>query len=344
MVPEFATVEKECRGKLNLLRAGFIFSRRYGTSPNMFIAGAWLGGLALLYTALRELSWTRDPFLRLINDPLVWGPVGALLGIYGFVRGFSLLKRKRLVMNTPRSTVRAAALGAVEISGRAAGPYTLVSPICNSDCYYYRLVATLLEDKRKKTCSIEQCAPLFLNDGTGDVMVDPQGAEIQFPALASEQAGSLPEYLCHFLLQHGISSDAVATVEEFCIRPGDQIVVFGTLQENPWFKSAKRDGAARIGPGFLSEAAADVQRRRAFPSLNPNAPSGDMAASARTFDLYPPVLLAKGPAPFFISNCSQRDLTESLALKSALYIWGGPVVALFSAYFLLQRVAGLWPR
>ncbi|MGE5726930.1 MAG: hypothetical protein ACM34G_17250, partial [Acidobacteriota bacterium] len=51
----------------------------------------------------------RDPLLRLLNDPLVWGPVGGVLGVYLFFRGFSLLKRKRLVLNTPRSTVRAAA-------------------------------------------------------------------------------------------------------------------------------------------------------------------------------------------------------------------------------------------
>jgi hypothetical protein len=41
-----------------------------------------------------------DPLLRLLNDPLVWGPVGAVVGTYLFFLGFSLLKRKRLFLNT----------------------------------------------------------------------------------------------------------------------------------------------------------------------------------------------------------------------------------------------------
>lgn len=311
----------------------------------MFGAGALLAAFAPLQEVVRRPSWAHDPVLQLLNDPLVWGPAGALVGTYLFFHGFSLLKRKRLLLDTPRSTIRAAALGPVEISGQATGPYTLVSPLSTSDCYYYRLVTTVLQGSRKKTCSIEECAPLFLNDGTGNVMLDPHGAEIQFSASASLDAGSLPDYLRHFLTQHGVHADLVAAVEEFCIRPGDQIVVFGTLQENPWSKPQSQELAGRIGPGFLTEAAADVQRRRAFGSLNPSVPSGDLTVSGRPFDLHPSVLLTKGTSsPFFISNASQQELTQSLSFQSAVYIWGGPVLALVCTYFLLQHIARLWPR
>ena len=287
-----------------------------------------------------------DPLLRLLNDPLVWGPVGAVLGVYLFFRGFSLLKRKRLVLNTPRSTVRAAALGPVELSGQADGPYTLVSPLSKTDCYYYRLVVTHVRANQRSSRSVEECAPLFLRDSTGDVMLDPQGAQIQFPALATQDDGSLPDYLFHFLLQHGIATDDVAKAEEFCIRPQEQMVVFGTLQENPWSKpqAETQESAARIAPGFLSATAADVQRRRAFQSLAAEVPSGVSPFPARHFDLYPPVILRKGSSPFFISNCSQQELIQSLAAQSTLYIWGGPLLTLFCAYWLLQRLAGLWPR
>ncbi|HKU20239.1 MAG TPA: hypothetical protein VJQ50_04435 [Terriglobales bacterium] len=287
-----------------------------------------------------------DPLLRLLNDPLVWGPVGAVLGVYLFFRGFSLLRRKRLVLNTPRSTVRAAALGPVELSGQADGPYTLVSPLSKTDCYYYRLVVTHVRSNQRSSRSVEECAPLFLSDGTGDVMLDPQGAQIQFPALATQDDGSVPGYLFHFLRQHGIATDDVAKAEEFCIRPQDQIVVFGTLQKNPWSKpqAEELDSAGRIGPGFLSATAADVQRRRAFESLDAHVPSGVNPFPARHFDLYPPVILGKGSSPFFISNCSQRELIQSLSAQSTLYIWGGPLLTLFCTYWLLQRLAGIWPR
>ena len=298
--------------------------------------------VALAHLAVHEPSWARDPLLRLLNDPLVWGPVGAVLGVYLFFRGFSLLKRKRLVMNTPRSTVRAAALGPVEVSGQAAGPYTLIAPLSETECYYYRLVTTHVKDRNKKR-SFEQCAPIFLNDGTGELMIDPAGAEIQFSPLGTFDSGMLPDYLRHFLVQHGIPVADLVKVEEFCIRPEDEIVVFGTLQENPWVKPKEQDPVAPIGPGFLSEAVADLQHRAVF-QLHPAGGSRLMQSSSRKFDFYPPVILAKGGAPFFISTFSQQEVVKNLAFQSALYIWGGPALTLFCSYSLLQRLAMFWPR
>lgn len=291
-----------------------------------------------------HFSPPRDPLLRLVNDPLVWGPMGAVLGTYLFFRGFSLLKRKRLVLDTPRSTVRAAALGPVELSGRATGPYTLIAPLSETECYYYRLVTTHVKDKRKSR-PFEQCAPFFLNDGTGELMIDPAGAEIQFSPLATFDSGSLPDYLRHFLVQHGIPVADLVKVEEFCIRPEDKIVVFGNLQENPWPKPRpqEQDPVAPIGPGFLSEVAADLQHRAVLES-HPALASRATPSSSREFELYPPVILAKGAAPFFISTFSQQEVVKNLAFQSVLYIWGGPALTLFCSYSLLQRVAKLWPR
>lgn len=285
-------------------------------------------------------QFLNHPLARFLNDPLVWGPVGGALGTYLFVRGFLLLKRKRLLINTPRSSVRAAALGPVEVSGEATGPYTLVSPLSLCDCYYYRVVTTSVTYKQNRHRLMEESAPLYLDDGTGKLMVDPYAAEIQWAPSATWQSNTLPEYLRHFLVQHGMSLDTVATVNEFCIRPGDKIVVFGTLRENPWSGAGagSRDAAERFGPGFLSEVAADVQRRRAFESLDAAAPSGASTAALSDFDLHPPVILGKASGPFFISQGSERDLTGSLAWRAPLYIWGGPAMALFSIYSLLRRL------
>lgn len=284
----------------------------------------------------------RHPLLPLLNDPVLWGPVGALLGVYLFIRGFSLLQRKRLVMNTPRSTVRAAALGPVEVSGQATGPYTLIAPLSETECYYYRLVTTHVKD-RNKNQSFEQCAPFFLTDGTGQLMIDPADAEIQFSPLGTFDSGTLPDYLRHFLIQHGIPVADLVKVEEFCIRPEDKIVVFGTLQENPWRKPPEQDSVAPIGPGFLSEAAADLQHRAVF-DLHGRGNSRSPQSSSREFDVYPPVILAKGAGPFFISTSSQQEVVKNLAFQSALYIWGGPALTLFCSYSLVQRLAVLWPR
>ena len=63
-----------------------------------------------------------------------------MVGPDWFYRGFRVLQRKRLLLDTPRSAIRGAAVGAVEISGKAVGPYSLVSPLAPTDCLYYRLM------------------------------------------------------------------------------------------------------------------------------------------------------------------------------------------------------------
>jgi len=39
-------------------------------------------------------------------QPLLWTVLGVTLGPYFFWRGFLLLQHKRLIMDTPRSTIR----------------------------------------------------------------------------------------------------------------------------------------------------------------------------------------------------------------------------------------------
>ena len=58
------------------------------------------------------------------------------------------------------------------------------------------------------------------------------------------------------------------------------------------------DELSRIGPGFVCEAEADLQRRDAFRCLNPAVPSGATLETPIKFDLNPPVILTKGNGPF----------------------------------------------
>jgi len=162
--------------------------------------------LALLITETDSDPLTSFLFRQviwLLSQPLFWAVLGIVTGPYLFYRGFRLLQRKRLVMDIPRSTVRGAAMGPVEISGKAVGPYTLVSPLGKRDCLYYKVVvraqrqfdsaySTYPWDRdfalvafcfrwlrqlfRGKGGQIidEMCAPLFVDDGTGELMICPK--------------------------------------------------------------------------------------------------------------------------------------------------------------------------
>src|SRR5258708_39852747 len=119
----------------------------------------------------RQVVW-------LLSQPLFWAALGIVIGPYLFYRGFRLLQRKRFILDIPRCTARAAAVGALEVSGKAVGPYTLVSPLSQRGCLYYRVVIRVL---RKSAGQIvdEVCAPLFVDDGTGELMIYPEAAELQ---------------------------------------------------------------------------------------------------------------------------------------------------------------------
>ncbi len=279
----------------------------------------------------------------LLSQPLFWACIGIVLGPYLFVRGFRLLQRKRLIMDTPRSTVRAAALGLVEIQGRTTGPYTLVSPIASRECFYYRVVIRA----RAHTIVDEMCAPLFLDDSTGRLLVYPQGAELQFPPTCSldfrHGSNTASDYLRHLLARHGYSIRDLESAQEFCIASGDLLFVLGILRHNEWQRerSGQRvDSATRIGAGFVGRVEAEVQVCQAVPSVasGPGRTASQLADGE--FDLHPPVLLMRGVGPFVISTKSERDVISGLGGRSMLYIWGGPLITILSAYVIMGWLAG----
>jgi len=277
---------------------------------------------------IRLLIW-------LLSQPLLWAGLGVTLGPYFFWRGFRLLQRKRLIMDTPHSTIRAAALGRVQIRGKAVGPYTLVAPLSHADCFYYRLVIESNPQGDLRKSMQEMCAPFFLDDGTGTLMIFPRGSELLLPPSSDRsEYGKLALALTRY------SEGTPEFAQEYSIRPGDTVFVLGTLQENPWAKKdpiAECNELSRIGPGFVGQGEADLLRREAYPYLDPKLPSGAVVASPNHFDLHPPVIVMQGDGPFIISTDSQRDLVAKLNLKSALYIWGGPAAALWGLWEILNR-------
>ena len=177
---------------------------------------------------------------------LIWPIIGAVAGAYFFYKGFRLLQRKRLILNTPASKIRSASIGLVEISGLATSPYVMVSPLKQIECYYYQSTAWELRQRGKnsewvKVADENLHVPFYIDDSTDKVLVDPRGAEMDLHCDFHEEyhrsilfeGPDMPGSVREFLLRHGVDPDKRIKVEEHCIKPKNFLFVLGTLSQNP---------------------------------------------------------------------------------------------------------------
>ena len=202
---------------------------------------------------------------------LALAAIGTALGLYWFYKGFRLLQRKRLILNTPASKVRSASMGSVEISGLAAGPYVLNSPLKQAECYYYRSTAWQLKQRGKNTEWVKVAeetlhVPFYVDDNTGKVLVDPRGAEMDLHCDLSEQyhrsilfsGPEMPGWVAEFLTRYGVDPDKRIKVEEYCIKPKNFLFVLGTLSQNPGLDASIRPAwAERADQRFVAPVKAE---------------------------------------------------------------------------------------
>lgn len=177
--------------------------------------------------------------------PIGLAVVGAAAGVYWFYKGFRLLQRKRLIMDTPASKIRSASMGLVEISGLAAGPYVVTSPMKLANCYYYRSIAWELRQQGKnsewvKVADESLHVPFYVDDNTDKILVDPRGAEMDLHCDFQEKynrsfafGNTMPGCVAEFLTRHGVNPDRHIKVEEYCIKPKNFLFILGTLSQNP---------------------------------------------------------------------------------------------------------------
>lgn len=327
---------------------------------------------------------------------VIAGLAGVAIGPFLFLTGFRMLRYKRMILDTPLSKIHSASIGLVEILGTPTGPNTLTAPVTSSPCFYYRVQAWQWEESGnkhqwKRVLDETLYLPFFLEDSTGRVLIDPQGAEMDVHRSFNDEIGAsffnsrdlLPPNVRNFLATRGLVPAEKIKIEEHIIQPGFPLFVFGTLGDNPasasWVPRPHLAGGGTSafniklsdGPGFgitfqstkmssqprplnnvvmnaLSHIpGAQVERAlmqmpagaltkspAAVTVIDDNAPANPPTPS---FDLHPSVAISKGERgePFTISWHSQKEVVQSLAWKSTLCIWGGPVLGIACLYFLL---------
>lgn len=216
----------------------------------LFITMAALGaGFALL-------MGHNNRFLgELFRQAIRTGVLPAILSAILLTSGFHFIRLKRLLENTPTSRIRSLALGMVEVHGRARRRYALVSPMTQSPCVYYRL-RKYRRDDRDRTWNLVSTqdsgyVPFLLDDGSGRVIVDPQGARVRPKSRQEGYPGQTG------LLVRGNDPDE-KWVEEL-IHEGSPVYILGQAYQERSPATTLRERTRNILKGYKQDPA---QRRR----------------------------------------------------------------------------------
>ncbi len=183
------------------------------------------------------------------NEILYYALFGLGLGLFLFFKGFQWLREKRLIENIPTSKIRSLAMGLVEIFGKVlpTNEGVVLSPFSNTKCVYYRYLVEEYRQQGKNSNWVtintgKYLHPFYLKDNTGQVLVDPDDAEISIPLSYEYKSGfgkSTPGTIKTFLSGINVSSNTLFGLNrnlryrEYFIKPQENLYVIGTAGDNP---------------------------------------------------------------------------------------------------------------
>ncbi len=230
-------------------------------------------------------------------------------GVCLFLFGVRLFAQKRSLPPISTSAVRAASPGRSAISGKATGPYTLSAPITGQNCYIAR---TMVWQQSKSGAKTEWTKvaeetlhlPFFIEDATGQLLVEPLGAEFDLHQTLRQEYGlpsssltleNAPPGVRNFLIGHGIPVNRPTRIEEHALQPEMPLLIAGTVSKNPGIE---------VRP--LSPVPDDTP-----PNYNIAGPTnGNFLAAAVRPEI---VKLTGGPAP-----ASTTEMTQQGKIAAAL--------------------------
>jgi len=235
---------------------------------------------------------------------------GAILGIYLFWSGFRKLRFKRMILNTPLSRIRSASIGLVEVNGTPVGPKVLTAPVTGDPCFYYRVQAwqwTQSGDEHawKPVLDESLYVPFFLEDSTGQVLVDPQGADMdvhrsfvdEVESSVFRQPELVPPLLRDFLVKRGLIPYDKIKIEEHILPQDFPLFIFGTLGENTtgnsWSPRPHFSLSSTGGLDFNFNGGSGFNIALNLGSSSRNRPTGQVAA---LMEIYNRVAASQGQA------------------------------------------------
>jgi hypothetical protein len=249
----------------------------------------------------------------------------SLIGAGVFWYGFNRMHKYRLIQDTPRSKVRSIAIGLVEVHGNVQAKEYIVTPFSQTKCVYYKYEIkeyrrhTSRDSKGNVTTTYswdtistgQKRTPFFAKDETGEIYVDPAGAEFLVPVKKV------------FLQKAGLFG-AINTIVN-ALRNWDQHKA-KSLDVSSW-------GLAPIDPKKRVSFGDRVGDRKYYEYfIEPDESLFVMGTAANDAKIQNNVLIRKGEnePTFIISNKSEKEVLGSLkwqmigffALGSVLFIVG----------------------
>jgi hypothetical protein len=243
------------------------------------------------------------------KDPICCGFFAFFAGLallYSGVQKYLLLQK---ITNTPTSKVRSAAVGLVELHGKAICKDPTHSPITKQKCAWWRLNAEYYQSGKhggwRTIMNAVSGVPFYLEDDTGKILVKPLGAQIDIP-MDHAFTGYITEVgffgISHKKLPQPVLDYIESSppeikkkfmahnhqnirVHEYFIAEGDPLYVLGTAQPKEGAASAVGHENLVVGLGKHEKAfyISDTQEKNLVEKMKGEVPFaivGGLAASA----------------------------------------------------------------
>src|SRR4030095_2389299 len=119
------------------------------------------------------------------DDCICAGPLLLVFGLYLIYTGAQRYLLYQKINNTPTSKARSAAIGLVELNGKAVCRDDMQSPVSKAKCVYWRLKGEYYQSGKhggwKNLYSAKSSSKFLLEDDSGRMLIEPDGAEIDIP-------------------------------------------------------------------------------------------------------------------------------------------------------------------
>lgn len=176
---------------------------------------------------------------------------GFVVGMVLFFGSFRKFREKRMIENTPTSKVRSLAMGRVEVYGSVLPDKRaeIVAPFSRTKCCYcdWKIEEYKQQGKSSRWVTSHRGVlgdHFYLQDDTGTVLVDPEGAEVDIPV--DFRATQLDDKIRSYLDSQGIAyrrwfgNRKMRFTERYLVKD-DKVYIMGFAGDNPFVEDATSD-------------------------------------------------------------------------------------------------------